>query len=70
MSPQYLEDLICDPMGFSVVLVKVMKYIAEHLPGTGPPCPVDGSLVTWINNKYALHIYDAIVGKIVINNHA
>ena len=48
---QCLEDLIHEPMGASVILVNVMKHIVEALPGPGPPHPVDGSLLAWINNK-------------------
>ena len=55
MGPQDLEDLLCEPMGAHTVLVNVMKHIAETLAAPGPPSPVDGSLLAWIDNKHTLH---------------
>ena len=58
---QGLKDLIREPMGACAVLINVVKHIAKGLPGLGPPCPVDDSLLTWINNKHMLHTCNTIV---------
>ena len=56
--------------GVNAILTNVMNHIMEVLPGPGPSCLVDGSLIAWINNKHTLYTYNTIVSKIVINNHA
>ena len=45
MGLQGLEDLIRDPVGAHAVLANVMKHIADALPSSGSPRPVDGSLL-------------------------
>ena len=63
MGPQGLEDLIREPMGARAILANVMKHIAEVLSNPIPPRPVDGSLLSWINNKYTLHTCNTIVSR-------
>ena len=63
MGHQGLEDLIRKPMGARAILVNVIKYVTEVLSGRGPPHPVDGGLLTWINNKHMLHTCNTIVTK-------
>ena len=63
MGPQGLEDLLREPVGASTILVNVIKHIAKALAGPGPPSPVNGSLLAWINNKHMLHTCSTIVSR-------
>ena len=70
VGPQCLENVIREPTGASVILTNVVNHIAKLLPSPGPPCLVDHSLLTWINNEHTLHISNKIVSSIVINKNA
>ena len=63
MGLQGLEDLVRELVGIHAVLVNVMKHIAEALIDLGPSCPIDGSLLEWINNKHKLHTCNIIVSR-------
>ena len=52
MGPQCLEDLIDELISVSIILANVVKHIAEQLLSLGPLCPVDRSLLVWINNEH------------------
>ena len=63
MGPQGLKDVRRDLVGARVVLANVMKHIEVALAGPGPPCPIDGSLLKWINNKHTLLTCNTIVSR-------
>ena len=52
MDPQGLEDLLHELVGARIILMNVMKHIAEVLASPSPPCLVDDNLLMWINNKH------------------